>query len=73
MEINNLSDAKFRTLVVRMLKELCEDISSIKKDSLIEIKNYLQGNNSSVDEAENYINDLEHKQKQPIRTTRRKK
>ena len=73
MDISNLSDAKFRTLVVRMLKELCEDISSIKKDSLIEIKNYLQGNNSSVDEAENYINDLEHKQKQPTRTTTRKK
>ena len=31
------------------------------KDSLIEIKN-LQGNNSRVDEAENQINDLEHKE-----------
>ena len=45
------------------------------KDSQIEIKNNLQGNNSKVDEAENQINDLEHKEakKQPIRTTRRKK
>ena len=32
------------------------------KDILIEIKNNLQGNNSRVDEAENQINDLEHKE-----------
>ena len=31
MEISNLSDAKFKTLVIRMLKELNEDFSSIKK------------------------------------------
>ena len=48
------------------------------KDTLIEIKNHLQGNNSRVDEAENQINDLEHKEaktkqnkKIPIRTPRR--
>ena len=51
-----------------MLKELNEDLSSIKKiqsetkDTLIEIKNNLQGNNSEVDEAENQINNLEHKE-----------
>ena len=49
-----------------MLKELSEDLNSIKKiqsemkDTLIEIKNNLQGN-SRVDEAKNQINDLEHK------------
>ena len=49
-----------------MLKELSEDLKSIKKiqsemkHSLIEIKNNLQGNNSRVDKAENEINDLEH-------------
>ena len=32
------------------------------KYSQIEIKNILQGNNSRVDEAENQINDLEHKE-----------
>ena len=39
------------------------------KDSLIEIKNNLQGNDSRVDEAENQINDLGHKEtkKQAIR------
>ena len=30
MEISNLSDAEFKTLVMRTLKELSEDLSSIK-------------------------------------------
>ena len=44
------------------------------KDTLIKIKNNLQGNNSRVDEAKNQINDLEHKEpkKQPYRTRRKK-
>ena len=43
MEISNLSNAEFTTLVIRMLTELSEDLNSIKKiqsemkDSLIEI------------------------------------
>ena len=37
-------------------------IQSEMKDSLTEIKNNLQGNNSRVDEAKNQINDLEHKE-----------
>ena len=47
-----------------MLKELSEDLSSIKKtqsdtkDTLIEIQNNLQGNNSRVDIAENQISDM---------------
>ena len=54
-------------LVIRMLKELSEDLSSIKKiqsemkHSIIEIKTTLQGNNNRVDEAENQINYMEHK------------
>ena len=31
MEISNLSDAEFKTLVIMMLKELSEDLNSIKK------------------------------------------
>ena len=68
MEISNLSDAEFKTLVILMLKELSEDLGSIKKiqsetkDTLTEIRNNLQGNNSKADEAENQINDLEHKE-----------
>ena len=59
MEISNLSDVEFKTLVIRMLKELSKDLKSIKKiqseikDTLIKIKNNVQGNNSRVDEAEN--------------------
>ena len=78
MKINNLSDTEFKTLVIRMLKELSEDLNRIKniqsgmKYTLIEIKNYLQGNNSRVDEAENQIKDLEYiESKEVIRTTRR--
>ena len=48
MEISHLSDAEFKTLVIRMLKKLSEDLNSIKKniqpelkDTLIEIKNNL--------------------------------
>ena len=45
------------------------------KDTLIDIKNNLQGKNSSMKKAENQINHLEHKEgkKQPVRTARRKK
>ena len=49
MEISNLPDAEFETLVISMLKELSEGLSSIKmiqsetKDTLTEIKNNLQG------------------------------
>ena len=51
-----------------MLKEVIEYLNSIKqiqsetKDTLIEIKNNLQGNNNRVDEAKNQINDLECKE-----------
>ena len=51
-----------------MLKELSEDLNSIKKiqsemnDTLIETQNNLQGNNSRADETENQINDLEHRE-----------
>ena len=68
METSNLSDAEFKTLVIRMIKELSDDLQSIikiqseTKHTLIEIKNNLQGNNSKVAEAENQINDLEHKE-----------
>ena len=48
-------------MVIRMLKELSEDFRSIRKiqsetkDSLIEIKNNLKGNNSRVDEVKNQM------------------
>ena len=48
-------------------------IHSERKNSLIEIKNNLQGNNSRVDGDENQISDLEYKETKNIRTARRKK
>ena len=67
MEISNLSDAEFKTLIIRKHKELSEDLSSIKsiqlgmKNMLIQLKNTFQGNNSKVDETKSQIHDLEHK------------
>ena len=83
MEIINLLYVEFKTLVIRMLKELSKDLNSIKKfqsetkDLLTEIKNNLQGNSSRVDEAENQIDDLEHKEatitKNPTNQNKKKK
>ena len=48
MGISNLSDADFKTPVIRMLKDIIEGLNSIKKiysemkDSLIKIKNNLK-------------------------------
>ena len=68
MEISNLSDAEFKPLVIRILKELTGYFNSIKKDpGRYEVytkwnQENLQGINSGADEAENQINDLEHKE-----------
>ena len=68
MEISNLSDADFKTLVIMVLRELSEGLNSIKKmqpvmkDTLIEIKNSLQGNRSRMVGAKNQITDLEHRE-----------
>ena len=65
METSYLLDAEFKTLVIRILKEISEDSTAFKKiqsetkDTLIEIKNNLQGINSRVDEAKKQIDDLE--------------
>ena len=62
-----------------MLKELSESLNSMKKiqsemkDSLIEIKNNLQGSNSRVDKAENQMNDLEHKEAKTTNQNNKKK
>ena len=49
MEITNVSDAEFKTLVIRMLKEFIEHGNSIKEEmkvTLSEIKKNLQGTNT---------------------------
>ena len=79
MGMSNLSKAEFQTLVIRMLKELSEDLGSIKKiqsetrDTLIEIKNNLQGNNSKMNKAKNQMNDLEHKEAKNNQSEQEKK
>ena len=78
MEIRNLSEPEFKALFIKVLKEFTEDLSSITKiqsetkDTLIEIKKNIQGNNSRVNEAENQ-NDLEHKEAKTVRKKNTKK
>ena len=51
-----------------MLKKLNKNLNSINKiqsegkDTVIETKNNIQGNSNRVDEAENHINELDHKE-----------
>ena len=79
MKISNISHAEFKTLVIRIFKELSEDLNSIKKiqsetkHPLIEIKNNLQGNNSSVNTAESQINGLECKESKTTNQNDKKK
>ena len=67
MQMTNLLDAEFKTLVIMMFKELSEYCNSIKKTKaemkviLSEIKKNLLGTNSGGDEAKNKINNFEHK------------
>ena len=65
MEIANLSDAKFKTLVIRMLRELIEYGKRKREEmkaTLSEIKKNPQGTNSEEKEARVQINDLGHKE-----------
>ena len=54
MEISNLSDAEFKTLVIRMLRELAEHGKCIREEmkaTLSEVKENPQGTNSEGKEA----------------------
>ena len=65
MEIVNLSDAEFKTLVIRMLRDLFEYGKSIREEmkaTLSEIKTNPQGTNSEGNKARVQINNLEHKE-----------
>ena len=64
-EIANLSEAEFKTLVIRMLTELIELGHKIKeqmKATQSEIKQNIQGTNSEGKETGTQINDLEQKE-----------
>ena len=76
-EIANLLDAEFKTLVIRMLRELTEYGKSVREEvkaTLSEIKKNPQGTNSGGDEAEIQINNFEQKKEKnySIRIARRK-
>ena len=70
MEIANLLDAEFKTLVIRMLRELEYSKQTNKqtneeeemKVTLSKIKNNLQETNRDGKEARIQTNDLEHKE-----------
>ena len=78
MEISNLSDAQFKTLDIRMLKETTGYFNTIKKTlaemnvTLNEIQKNLQGTNGGGDEAKNQINNLEHKEAKNIPSKQQK-
>ena len=64
-EIANLSDAQFKTLVIRMLTKLVEygcKLEEKMKAMLSEIKENVQGTNSDGKETGTQINDLEQKE-----------
>ena len=65
IEITNLSDTEFKTLVIRMLKELIGYSNNIKEEVKVTLSKILknpQGTNSEGDEARIQINDLEQKE-----------
>ena len=64
-EISNLSDAEFKMLVIKMLRELTGYGNNIKEEikvTLSEIKKNPQRNNSEGEEDRIQINDLERKE-----------
>ena len=72
-ERTNLSDAQFKTLVIRILQEFTAYFNSIKKTqaamkvALCEIKKNLQGTNSDRKETRTQINGLHKKEERNIR------
>ena len=65
MEIANLSDEEYKTLVIRRLRELTEYGKSIREEmkaTLSEINKNPQRNNNERKEAGVQINNLEHKE-----------
>ena len=68
-EIANLSDAQFKTLVIRMLTELVEYGHEIEEEVTVlesEIKKNVQGTNSDGKETRTQINNVEKKKEVSI-------
>ena len=68
-EVANLSDAQFKTLVIRMLTELVEvghKLDEKMKAMLSEIKENVQGTNSDRKETRTQINRVDQKEERNI-------
>ena len=62
-EIDNLSDAEFKTLVIRMLTELIELVTKWRNEGYqSEINKNIQGTNSEGKETGTQINNLAQKE-----------
>ena len=68
-EIANLSDAQFKTLVIKMLTELVESVQKVDekmKPMLRETKENVQGTNSDAKETGTQINGVDQKEETNI-------
>ena len=68
-QITNLSDAQFKTLVIRTLTELVEfgrKLDEKMKPMLRETKENVQGTNSEAKETGTQINDVDQKEERNI-------
>ena len=75
-EIANLSDAQFKTLVIRMLTEEIELGHKMKEEmkaTLNELKQNIQGTNSKGKETGTQINNLERKEEKTSNWTTMRK
>ena len=75
-EIANLSDAEFKTLVIRMLTEMVEyghKVEEEVKAMQIEIKENVQETNSEEKETGTQINSLEQKEERNIQPEQNEK
>ena len=68
-EIANISDAEFKTLVIRMLKEMIECGLKVKEEAMAiqsKIKKNVQGSNSEGKETGTQINGMYQKEERNI-------
>ena len=75
-EIGNLSDAQFKTLVIRKLTELVEfgqKLDEKMKPMLRETKENVQGTNNDAKETGTQINGVDQKEERNINQQRMKK
>ena len=72
-EIANLSDAQFKTLVIKKLTEFGQKLDEKVKAMLRETKENVQGTNSDVKETGTQINGVDQKEERNIQPEKMKK